>query len=52
MLGVIIIATLEVGLVQISVPEPWKRVITGMVIILAVIIDTYRGRIKLFRKEV
>lgn len=52
MLGVVIIATLEVGLVQISVPEPWKRVITGMVIILAVIIDTYRGRIKLFRKEV
>lgn len=52
MLGVIIIATLEVGLVQISVPEPWKRVITGMVIILAVIMDTYRGRIKLFRKEV
>ncbi len=52
LLGVIIIATLEVGLVQISVPEPWKRVITGAVIILAVIIDTYRGRIKLFRKEV
>ncbi len=51
MLGVIIIATLEVGLVQISVPEPWKRVITGMVIILAVIIDTYRGRIKIFRKN-
>ncbi|HOQ33162.1 MAG TPA: ABC transporter permease [Candidatus Hydrogenedens sp.] len=52
MLGVVIIATLEVGLVQISVPEPWKRVITGMVIILAVIIDTYRGRMKLFRKKV
>ncbi|MGC9054396.1 MAG: ABC transporter permease [Candidatus Hydrogenedens sp.] len=52
MLGVVIIATLEVGLVQISVPEPWKRVITGLVIILAVIVDTYRGRIKLFRKGI
>lgn len=48
--GVIIIATLEVGLVQIGVPEPWKRVITGIVIILAVIIDTYRGKIRFFSK--
>jgi len=49
-LGVIIIATLEVGLVQIGVPEPWKRVITGAVIILAVIADVYRGKLKIFQK--
>lgn len=44
-LGVLIIATLEVGLVQLGVPEPWKRVITGIVIISAVILDFYRNKL-------
>jgi ribose transport system permease protein len=42
--GVLIIATLEAGLAQIGVSEPLKRVITGTVIILAVITDALRTR--------
>lgn len=48
-LGVLIISTLEIGLVQISVSEPWKRVITGSVIILAVVLDVYRNKIKILQ---
>lgn len=40
--GVLIIATLEAGLAQIGVSEPVKRVITGTVILGAVILDVYR----------
>jgi ribose transport system permease protein len=42
--GVLIIATLEAGLAQIGASEPAKRVITGAVIIVAVIIDAWRSR--------
>jgi ribose transport system permease protein len=42
--GVLIIVTLEAGLAQVGVSEPLKRVITGSVIILAVIADAYRTR--------
>lgn len=42
--GVLIIATLEAGLAQIGASEPLKRVITGAVIILAVIADAWRQR--------
>jgi len=42
--GVLIIATLEAGLAQIGLSEPLKRVITGTVIILAVISDALRTR--------
>ncbi len=42
--GVLIIATLEAGLAQIGVSEPMKRVITGAVIILAVVADAWRQR--------
>jgi len=42
--GVLIIATLEAGLAQVGVSEPLKRVITGTVIILAVITDALRTR--------
>jgi ribose transport system permease protein len=41
-LGVLIIAVLQTGLSQVGASEPRKRVITGAVIVLAVIIDTYR----------
>jgi ribose transport system permease protein len=44
--GVLIIAVLEAGLSQMGVGEPTKRVITGCVIIGAVILDQYRHRIK------
>lgn len=40
--GVLIIATLEAGLAQIGVSEPAKRVITGGVIVGAVILDAWR----------
>ena len=42
--GVLIIAVLEAGLAQIGASEPSKRIITGAVIVVAVIIDTVRQR--------
>ena len=44
--GVLIIAVLEAGLSQMRVGEPAKRVITGCVIVAAVILDQYRHRIR------
>src|SRR3974390_156335 len=46
-LGVLIIATLESGLAQIGASEPLKRLITGLVIVLAVILDAWRHRVGL-----
>jgi ribose transport system permease protein len=40
--GVLIIATLEVGLARVGASEPTKRVITGVVIVVAVILDAWR----------
>lgn len=40
--GVLIIATLEAGLAQVGASEPAKRVITGSVIVVAVILDAFR----------
>ncbi|MBK1682131.1 MULTISPECIES: ABC transporter permease [Rhodoferax] len=42
--GVLIIAVLEAGLAQIGVSDPSKRIITGCVIVIAVIIDTLRQK--------
>jgi ribose transport system permease protein len=42
--GVLIIAILGTGLVQIDVDDPVKRIVTGAVVVLAVILDYYRGR--------
>ena len=44
LIGVLIITILQTGLAQIGASEPSKRVITGLVIIAAVIIDVYRNR--------
>ena len=41
--GVLIIAVLQNGLAQIGVSEPMKRLITGAVIIVAVLIDRWRA---------
>jgi ribose transport system permease protein len=41
-LGVLIIATLESGLAQVGASEPVKRVVTGLVIIAAVVVDAWR----------
>jgi ribose transport system permease protein len=40
--GVLIIATLEAGLAQVGASEPVKRVVTGVVIVLAVVLDAWR----------
>lgn len=40
--GVLIIATLESGLAQMGASEPVKRVVTGSVIVLAVVVDAWR----------
>jgi ribose transport system permease protein len=42
--GVLIISVLEAGLAQIGTNEPTKRIVTGAVIVLAVVLDTYRSR--------
>ena len=42
--GVLIIAVLEAGLAQVGASEPSKRIVTGCVIVIAVIIDTLRQR--------
>ncbi|MBN1854336.1 MAG: ABC transporter permease [Pirellulales bacterium] len=42
--GVLIIAVLGVGLAQLGAQEPVKRLITGAVIVVAVIFDYYRSR--------
>jgi ribose transport system permease protein len=44
--GVLIISVLEAGLAQIGTSEPTKRIITGAVIVVAVVLDTYRARMK------
>ena len=44
-LGVLIITVLQTGLAQVGATEPTKRIITGSVIIIAVIADVYRHRL-------
>ena len=41
-LGVLIIAVLQTGLAQVGATEPTKRLITGGVIVLAVVADVHR----------
>jgi ribose transport system permease protein len=41
---VLIIAVLQTGLAQVGAQEPTKRIITGLVIIGAVVADAQRGR--------
>jgi ribose transport system permease protein len=40
--GVLIIAVLQAGLAQVGASEPVKRVVTGAVIVAAVVLDVYR----------
>jgi ribose transport system permease protein len=44
-LGVLIITVLQTGLAQVGATEPTKRIITGAVIVVAVIADVYRHRL-------
>ena len=41
-IGVLIIAVMQTGLAQVGVSEPSKRVITGVVIVVAVLFDQFR----------
>jgi ribose transport system permease protein len=43
-LGVLILAVLEYGLIQLGAQDPVKRLMTGAVIVIAVILDYYRHR--------
>ncbi|MBK52647.1 MAG: ABC transporter permease [Gammaproteobacteria bacterium] len=43
-IGVLIISVLQIGLAQLGVSEPFKRLTTGIVIILAVLLDRWRDR--------
>ncbi|MCY3024113.1 MAG: ABC transporter permease, partial [Planctomycetota bacterium] len=43
--GVVIIAVLSAGLAQMGAQEPTKRLITGCVIVAAVVLDHYRCRL-------
>lgn len=42
-IGVLIIAVLEAGLAQTGVSDPAKRIVTGIVIVIAVIVDMLRS---------
>ena len=42
--GVLVIAVLQSGLAQVGASEPVKRVVTGAVIVAAVIADSLRAR--------
>lgn len=44
--GVIIISVLENGLASMGAQEPTKRLVTGCVIVTAVILDYYRNRLR------
>jgi ribose transport system permease protein len=43
--GVLIIAVLNAGLAALGVKDETKRLITGLVIVAAVIVDHYRSRL-------
>jgi ribose transport system permease protein len=48
--GVLVIAVLQSGLAQIGASEPAKRVVTGVVIVVAVVADAYRHRFSAGRR--
>jgi ribose transport system permease protein len=51
-IGVLIIATLESGLAQVGASEPVKRVVTGTVIVIAVVVDAWRRQLSFHRLPV
>jgi ribose transport system permease protein len=44
--GVLIMVVLQAGLIQLGVADPIKKLITGAVIVVAVILDRYRHRLE------
>jgi ribose transport system permease protein len=51
-LGVLIIAVLQSGLAQVGATEPAKRIVTGVVIVVAVILDAWRRTLAARRADV
>ncbi len=49
--GVLVIKILDVGLAQMGAAEATKRIVTGCVIVAAVVLDTYRHRITTAKKS-
>ncbi len=45
-LGVLIIRVLDSGLAQVGASDPTKRIVTGVVIVVAVIVDALRQRLR------
>lgn len=50
LLGVLIVSVLETGLAQLGTSEPFKRIMTGAVIVIAVIMDIQRNQLELTRR--
>jgi ribose transport system permease protein len=50
LLGVLIVSVLETGLAQLGTSEPFKRIMTGAVIVIAVIMDIRRNQVELNRR--
>lgn len=46
LVGVLIVSVLETGLAQLGTSEPVKRIMTGAVIVIAVIMDIHRNRLE------
>ena len=44
LMGALVIATLNTGLTVLNVPFFWQLVVKGLVIVIAVVIDKFRGR--------
>lgn len=51
LLGVLIVSVLETGLSQLGTSEPFKRILTGAVIVIAVIMDIHRNQLELNRRH-
>ncbi len=50
MLGALLIATISNGMTLLSVPSFWQPLVIGLIILLGVIIDTYRRRFSEVRR--
>ena len=52
MLGALLIATISNGMTLLSVPSFWQPLVIGLIILLGVILDTYRRRFSEIRRVV
>jgi ribose transport system permease protein len=52
MLGALLIATVSNGMTLLSVPSFWQPLVIGLIILLGVIVDTYRRRFSEVRQAI